>query len=289
VSSFIVKHWHGRFSLPISFWVNGVVLTLVLNELITNIPWGRLAAEYPKSCSSAVIFLWLLLLPFATWQLWGIWRSATAYLRDAGPTMWGHLAKLIVVVAAVRIALEIGFIGVPQLIQHGQLAVGRDPLGSYELHVIHDGTELEANGVIAFGITRDVRNLLNANPRIDTIQLNSNGGRTIEARRLRDLIDAKGLTTSTSQGCSSACTLAFVAGKRRLITRNARLGFHRYSFPGISEADLQRQYEIDKDDWRSRGLNAALINRAFSTSEIWAPDSEDLLKWGVVTGFMPSS
>jgi hypothetical protein len=83
--------------------------------------------------------------------------------------------------------------------------------------------------------------------------------------------------------------LAFVAGKRRLITRNARLGFHRYSFPGISEADLQRQYEIDKDDWRSRGLNAALINRAFSTSEIWAPDSEDLLKWGVVTGFMPSS
>jgi hypothetical protein len=289
LSSYIAKHWQGRLSLPVSFWINGFVLTVALNEVINIVPWVGLATEYPRSYSWVIIVLWSLVFPFGTWQLYGVWRSATSYLREGKPQLWGRLAQAMVAIGAARLLLEICLVGIPQLIQHSQLAMGRDPLGSYELRILEDATELQVTGVIASGLSGNIRTVLAANPRIDTIRLNSNGGRTIEARRVRDLIDAKALSTSTSTGCFSACTLAFAAGQQRLIARQAKLGFHRYYFPGITGIELQRQYEIDKRDWRSRGFDASMIDRAFSTAEIWTPTNEDLLKWRVITGFVPNS
>src|SRR6185503_17987029 len=115
----------------------------------------------------------------------------------------------------------------------GRIAVGRDSIGRYDLRVLRDATELEVRGAIAFGLTDQVRAALDASPSIRLVHLNSNGGRLSEARKLRDLIAERGLTTFTATGCLSACTIAYAAGKTRLIGREAALGFHRYAFPGI--------------------------------------------------------
>lgn len=284
--SYFSKHWKGDLSLPISFWVNGFLVTVALAEVVFVVPWNSFVSKFPKSCSWVIIALWLLIAATTIWQLVGIWRAAQTYLSQGGSRLWGTAARIAVILGLVKSLGEILGIGAPQLYEYGKIAIGRDPLGTYQLHLLKDATELEIAGAIVFGITDDVRTVLDANPAIRVIQLNSDGGRISEARNLRNLIDSRGLTTSTASACLSACTLAYAGGKSRLIARDARLGFHRYSFPGTGDADLQAQYERDKQDWMARGFARYMVDRAFSTphNEIWIPNHEELLKWGVITG-----
>jgi len=236
-----------------------------------------------------IVLLWLFITVSNIWQFVGIWRASVNHVRQSGSRLWSAAAKIVVVLAAFKSVGEVVTVGLPQVYQYGQIAVGRDPLGSYQLHVIKNASELEVTGAIVFGITDSVRNVLKANPTIRILQINSRGGRTSEARKLRDLIDSIGLTTSTVSGCLSACTLVYAAGRNRLIAKDAHLGFHRYSFPGIRDIDLNAQYEMDKQDWLGRGFARTMVDRAFATpnSEIWTPSHEELLKWGVVTGYAP--
>jgi hypothetical protein len=168
-----------------------------------------------------------------------------------------------------------------------QLALGRDPIGSYQLRLSRDGTELEVSGAIIFGLTDEVAKTLDGNPKVMIIQLNSHGGRVGEARRLRNLIAARKLATFTATGCFSACTLAYAAGERRLIGRNARLGFHQYAFPGVRQRAFRRQYEMDKNDWLARGIDRAFVERAYATAhnDLWRPEHPELFAARFVTGY----
>ena len=84
--------------------------------------------------------------------------------------------------------------------------------------------------------------------------------------------------------------MAYAAGKKRLIAKSARLGFHQYSFPGLKENDFRFQYEKDKQDWLARGFTKTFVNRAFSTpnNDMWKPTHRELLEAGFVTGYPES-
>jgi hypothetical protein len=181
-------------------------------------------------------------------------------------------------------------VGIPQITEFAKTATGNDPTGKYQLRVLRDATEIEIAGAIVFGLTDDVRRTLDAHPTVRIIHLNSEGGRVSEARNLRDLIDSRGLTTFTSSGCFSACTLAYAAGQKRLIAKYASLGFHQYSFPGMKNRDFLSEYEKDKQDWLARGFAKAFVNRAFSTpnNEMWKPTHRELFHAGFVTGYPES-
>jgi hypothetical protein len=102
-------------------------------------------------------------------------------------------------------------VGVPQIQEFAKIAIGNDPVGTYQLRVLRDATELEIAGAIVFGLTDDVSRTLDAHPTIHIVHLNSQGGRVAEARQLRDLIASRGLTTYTASGCFSGCVIAYAA------------------------------------------------------------------------------
>lgn len=72
--------------------------------------------------------------------------------------------------------------------------------------------------------------LLQAHPRVGTIFLDSPGGDLFAGMRIGQLIAAAGLHTVVNQSaqCQSACALAFLAGRQRLLLgKEADFGFHR--------------------------------------------------------------
>lgn len=79
----------------------------------------------------------------------------------------------------------------------------------------------------------------------------------------------------------SACTLAFVAGRQRVLKKGAQLGFHRAIFAGDDKLDDSTERSI----YRAAGVPAAFIDRALATSNasIWSPTDAELLAAGVVT------
>lgn len=289
--SYIFRHWRGELSLSVSYWVNGFILTAAIVIVMTIIPWDNFVSKSPKLYSTAIIALWILVAITTIWQLVGIWRSADNYLHQRKSKLWGNLAKIAVVLGLIRAIADFASVGIPQVKEFAKIATGDDPLGTYQLRVLRDATEIEIAGAIVFGLTDDVRRTLDAHPTVHIIHLNSNGGRVSEARNLRDLIASRGLTTFTASGCFSACTLAYAAGQKRLIARDGILGFHQYSFPGVKEQAFQSEYEKDKQDWLARGFVRTFVDRAFATpnNDMWRPTHRELFAGGVVTGYPESN
>jgi hypothetical protein len=76
-----------------------------------------------------------------------------------------------------------------------------------------------------------------------------------ESNQIAKLIAHHHLNTYVQHKCSSACTVAFLAGKRRCISATAKIGFHagrRLSVaPSISMMGLEN---IQRDEYAKAGL-----------------------------------
>jgi hypothetical protein len=85
--------------------------------------------------------------------------------------------------------------------------------------------------------------------------------------------------------------LVYAAGERRLIGKNASLGFHQYAFPGVHQRAFRRQYEKDKKDWLARGFDRAFVDRAYATphDDLWRPQHRELFAAHFVTGYPDSN
>jgi hypothetical protein len=173
----------------------------------------------------------------------------------------------------------------PQLEEYWKIAFGDPEMGKHELHILRGGTELEYVGGITFGATEEVRKLLDADPAIRVVHLNSPGGRVGEARELRDLIRQRGLSTYTATICASACTVAFMGGAQRFIAPEAKLGFHRGSFPGVTDEQLAQEDDAGRGELVAMGVAPWFADRAYSTpsDSMWWPTLGELAQAGVVT------
>jgi len=160
----------------------------------------------------------------------------------------------------------------------------------YRLSADPANREYVIEGVIDFGITRDFRALLEQYPEGTRVVLTSEGGSIYEARGLALLIQQHKLDTHVSGECSSACTLAFIAGQRRSLAPSAKLGFHQYSMAYLNRHqvspfhDLGKEQERDIEFMLARGISEEFVDRAFEKAhqDIWFPDQASLIRFGVV-------
>ena len=111
------------------------------------------------------------------------------------------------------------------------------------------------------------------------------GGRQAAAYALFDMFRKRGLATHVEGDCLSACTIAFLGGVDRSISPGGRLGFHRGSFPGLSDSDM---YETNRDFRRfllyQAKLTPQFVDRVFATrpDDIWEPTPQELLAGRVI-------
>jgi hypothetical protein len=159
----------------------------------------------------------------------------------------------------------------------------------YQLHVLPGGKEVELAGGMPIGTSEAVRQMLEATPGIQVIHLNNEGGQVLEGYELGQVIKNHHLTTYTSTGCNSACTLAFIAGAHRYLGPGAVLGFHSASRFMGGDSWAQGNNAM-RDLYQQAGLPQSFIDKALATppSDIWYPTPTELISAHIIDGVVPA-
>lgn len=275
--------WRGDAPLAHTFW-SYALLQSVTAATLTRLPWEEWASS---GFNFVGLFAVLALLHFgANWGfLRAVWRATANSARQGAPALSCGLARgisLLLLIAGVHQAI---LVSAPRLVELSNIASGVIPKGSYQLKLVRGGTELAVDGAIGIGLSKKVSQVLELNPQVQTLQLNSHGGSTRESRQLRDLIARRKLSTTTSRGCSGECTLAYMAGGQRRIGDQASLRFYRSHQPGMPEWALWRDYEHDRRDWLARGVPGEFADQALTAPGIngWQPSLSELLAANIVS------
>ncbi len=284
--SYFLRHWRGDLSLPVSYWVNGSITSMLLGAVGLALPFIVDFSAAPRFWSAAMIAVWLLALLTITWQVVGVWRSAGKHASRGGAKTWALAARAAIVLGAMQLGSLVVTQAGPGIWESAVMLADRDPAHGYVIRLLRDATEIEISGYIAFGLTDHVRTELDAHPGMRVVHLNSSGGRVAEARKLRDLIAPRHLATYTSRQCTSACVIPFLAGERRLVAPGAIVGFHQYTVDGKASRQTLLDMEKDKRYFASRGVLPAFVARAFlPTSNLWRPTPDEMLAAGFITGY----
>lgn len=282
-TNYFARHWLGQLSLPVSYWVNVWGATAVCAGLMLAAR-ALLDDISLQAASAAFLISTLLLLVVGCWSAVGAWRSAGYHVARGGRAVWAVVVQFLVVIGAVGTVTNVFLYVLPQTKEHWLIVSGRDPLGEIGTELTRDGRGLVLTGAFGAGSASKVRGLLDATPEIETIVLESPGGRIVEAVRIAKEVRERKLDTYVETHCQSACTFVFLAGVDRAATATAQIGFHRAFFPGMDPNLDAAMTEHMLEEYRSAGLSDAFLARVRATqsSDMWYPTSDELVEARVV-------
>jgi len=289
--NFIKKHWRGDYSLGISYWVIGTLLTFLVVIVSSAVGSVNEVSELgPRASGFFILSVFFIIYGITFWQIVGIWRSADKHCQRGGKSTWANLAKLMVILGLLRVAGDFSKTSFPLISEGAKLLAGIENTQPYEIRLLRNGTELELAGGMPFGTADAVKNFLDASPAIRVIHLNSQGGRMKEAYQLYKTIKARSLITYTSANCVSACTVAFLAGQERYLGENGRLGFHSVSIGDLSGVEIQQLNDEVRQKLKTHHVPDSFIEHALSTSpkDMWYPSKEELLAANVIDSVVDS-
>ncbi|HEX8378977.1 MAG TPA: hypothetical protein VF619_00335 [Allosphingosinicella sp.] len=285
--NYLRRHWAGHLSLPVSYWVNGALLSVLILAAVEYLI-HRLAEGGGSLRGIAVVAL--VYLGFSgllwVWSSVGIWRSAYWHRRRGGTPGWGLAARTLVVLSLIVTLFRSGDLAL-QAAELGTLARGRDSIGAIaQMSVSKDGEALFVRGNLAAGAAERFEALLGEHPEVGSVVLTSPGGRMLEAGRMAALIRRRRLDTRVDGSCMSACVSLLLAGKERTAPEGARIGFHQPSFPGLTAFELRNGIERTRDEYLGAGVDRGFVSRALSTpaEAMWFPSPEELVEANVLTG-----
>ncbi len=147
-------------------------------------------------------------------------------------------------------------------------------------------------GPITFHTFERFREMVDQNGHIDLIELDSGGGDLRAAIRISKTVEARSLDTFVSGDCASACTTAFMGGKKRIIVEAATLGFHIGEVDGIPEWVLKLGAKLmwrhPDDVFLKHGVSKPFLEKVYATptEDIWEPSICELVAENIVTHVM---
>ncbi len=287
---YLRTHWQGQQSLAWSFWINFALL-FVLISLLAQLISPPFVERAPVFLLFAGAYIFLGCLAVFPWQLIGLLRACDRYLADNRKTGWAAAIQRVTIIQGAMVAsLAVSLVTIFSLIQEGihlsspkQPALADGP--GYVIEVTAGGRLLHLEGNFETGLTRNLRALLEKNHGIEGIVLSSDGGRVFEARGAARLIGEHQLETYVYDMCRSACTTAFIAGVKRYLGENGRLGFHQYRLQSVLPTiDVAAEQEKDRAFFQANGVATALLDKVFAEphESMWYPDMDELLEAKVV-------
>lgn len=146
---------------------------------------------------------------------------------------------------------------------------------------------IQISGSFDIGLAAVLGRVLSQDPSVSVIELNSVGGNIYQGRAVANLIEEYHLDTYVDTRCYSACALAFMAGKRRILGSEGELGFHGYGFANLltpPNADPLKEQQRDLAWYAERISDKGFLSRIFEAdcSSLWIPTRDELLAAGVV-------
>ncbi len=276
------SYWRGEYSLAVTWWAGGIVVLLI--QFLQMGLFGALADSLSLRLGAAMVLLMFAVsAALIAGQSVAVWRSATRSARE-GKAFWPVLARLSVGAGVIAfVFLSAKFLWTPMR-EHLLIALGHDRLGPIEASVTTDDTVLLLHGTFGSGSAERVRHVLDSSPEIKTVALSSPGGRLREASEIATMVRKRALDTYVDTRCESACTFVFLAGKDRAATPNARIGFHRPSFAGISPVGFDPATDGMLGTYRQAGIPQEFLDRIARTepSNMWYPTPRELESAGVI-------
>ena len=291
LKKYVVDHWRGRQSLAWAFWVNLVLIRVIIlgaQELLAPAK----GADYSGHALLVLILAFIVHGPLLIWQIVGLLRAAEANIRGHGAmaTMWGsQLVALLAFGMTTIYAFGAWQMTIPVPVEENFVQrMDREHASKYRLEA--DSDTLRFTGTIELGVTRALARMIGETPGIRLVLLESDGGNIYEARGMAKLIRDNALETRILDKCSSACTTVFIAGEERSMRRGAKLGFHQYRVAAnydIPNADIEREQDRDRSLYEERGVSTEFLARVFDrrADDMWYPTVRELADAGVVHRF----
>lgn len=199
------------------------------------------------------LWLWLAALTGLWCLVWcGAWvvgsvRSASQH-GDDGSTAWTPLLLGLGGAPVLALAAVLGLGGLLQAwwstAVRGDGAAVVTPLRDADGEV----RALRISGTLGMGSTQALRAALDAHPQVQRLEIRSPGGLVTEGHGMAQLAVQRALNTEARVACEAACTLVFVAGEKRLLSREASLGFGGL-LPSLAPtvANFYRQRGVPED------------------------------------------
>lgn len=291
-----------KLELDPRFWVITQGHWSMLNTLVAGLALALLAlgvAGWLESKTwdvenSYLPWLWTAVAVTA-WAL--VWNSAwivgavrtSARRVNEGVAPWLAVAGLVgnmVVALAMAFAVTSSLGGLLQgwwsHYGQGRSAVTITPVRSESGEVIR----LQITGHMGVGSTRALMQALAQHPQVRVLDINSTGGLMTEGHGMARVALQRALNTQITQACDNACTLVFVAGERRLLAPEARVGFQSLQQLGgwLSSGGSSTNHVV-ADFYRGRGVPEAFIQKALGVPgwDVWEPGQAGLIDARVAT------
>jgi len=281
------RHWRGELSLGVSYWANGFLGNILLLAAIYSLAGLASRSSHDYSFVGYWAGVYGIALSVVIWQLVGIWRSADNHVVKTGRKFWAGAAKVAVALGFLRFVGDFMGTGVPAIRESIEQGNWLSKNAKWEINLLRDGSEIEVRGGVGRGITADIERFLTAAPNVKLVHLNLEvGGLVEEGQKLNALLRQRNLAAYTSSQCVSACTIAFMGGVERYLKKGAKLGFHAYKVPGLNTTETD--YKESKQSLIASGVSREFVEKVFNTSNesMWYPETEELLRSGVVTAMV---
>jgi len=289
---YIYRHWKGELPLALAFWVNLVGINLLFRLVITATNKSS-QLDTLLAVRATIIIGVISIIIIYPWQLIGVWRSANRRVARTGKHGWAWLAK-------AALVFGVGITGLTMTNQWellrdtAKIGFGESPFGEYTVSLTPNGEAIHLIGPFSYGLTDEIESLLSESPKVKAIILDSQGGAILEGRALANLILRYGLSTYSTYGCYSACTIAFMGGIQRYLTFGANLAFHQYHnpYPGFrGRWDRELEQQKDKIFFHRQGVHSEFIEKMFQATadDLWVPTIEELKKGNVITAMADRS
>ncbi|SFL29129.1 hypothetical protein [Methylorubrum salsuginis] len=221
------------------------------------------------------------------------------FSRGSKPIPWGAAAGR---AAGLACALALALVALPG--GHGPVHGAIDPTGIVSRAPISEsggappesaptrivlgpgGRDVRLAGELTEGVAERLARLLDAHGSVERIHLTSEGGLVDEGAAIGALIARRGLVTYVPDYCVSACTLAFVRGRERLVLEGARLGFHAPYETGPFGIEVAADSTPERAAYLEAGLEPAFVDAALKVrpDDLMIPDTARLVAARVATG-----
>jgi len=270
-------------SLALNTILFNICMVLVFSYL-TN--WIEVNGSIPDSALLiSLIVFWIVVL---SWQTVGAFRAASTRIQNYG-SVTNYYYVFAVMLTCVIFTLASVATQYGEKIDYVQQGVDeyKPPQPSFELS-LGESNQIMLTGEIGYGATEKLNSLLHENPQSSLLILNSEGGLIVESRGLANTIKQHQLNTHVLQRCYSACTLAFIAGNKRSLAKNAQLGFHQYDLErtiAIRWIDPENEQEKDLRYFHEKNVATWFTDKIYDTphNSIWTPSRQTLHTAGVIT------
>lgn len=275
---YIAAHWHGDLSLALSYWVNLVLVTIVVRILfvgLSGFDWQRHPLTWAFACTAICVLVSLLI---AAWQYVGVWRAA-----ERSGSGWGVVARILVVIGCLGSCFAtLNNARVLTDMAHA-VAIQRT-WNDFHVGVSPDGRAIAATGTMGVGFTDQIEQAFADHAGIHMLRIASRGGSVNEGAALYEFLHTHPDITIEADGlCASSCTRAFIGATRRWATPRSWFGFHQMRSllaNAFSTDYVTTQQDDFKQELRELGASPDFIRLAFAKQggDVFVPDSDELFK-----------